>query len=117
KSDDLKFKKSGELLDKSLAKAVTKNIRQKISVKKMLIGKAEHYYPKSKVAQFLLEDGEVSVGDKILISGPTTGEQEMVLNELFANGNACETAKAGDQITFPLPFRVRLSDKLFKILN
>ncbi|WP_285270347.1 rhodanese-related sulfurtransferase [Kaistella rhinocerotis] len=117
KSDDLKFKKSGELLDKPLAKAVTKNIRQKISVKKMLIGKAEHYYPKSKVAQFLLEDGEVSVGDKILISGPTTGEQEMVLNELFANGNACETAKAGDQITFPLPFRVRLSDKLFKILN
>ena len=117
KSDDLKFKKSGELLDKPLAKAVTKNIRQKISVKKMLIGKAEHYYPKSKVAQFLLEDGEVSVGDKILISGPTTGEQEMVLNDLFANGNACETAKAGDQITFPLPFRVRLSDKLFKILN
>ena len=117
KSDDLKFKKSGELLDKPLAKAVTKNIRQKISVKKMLIGKAEHYYPKSKVAQFLLEDGEVSVGDKILISGPTTGEREMVLNELFANGNACETAKAGDQITFPLPFRVRLSDKLFKILN
>lgn len=117
KSDDLKFKKSGGLLDKPLAKAVTKNIRQKISVKKMLIGKAEHYYPKSKVAQFLIEDGEVSVGDKILISGPTTGEQEMVLNELFANGNACETAKAGDQITFPLPFRVRLSDKLFKILN
>lgn len=117
KSDDLKFKKSGELVDKPLAKAVTKNIRQKISVKKVLIGKAEHYYPKSKVAQFLIEDGEVSVGDKILISGPTTGEQEMVLNELFANGNACETAKAGDQITFPLPFRVRLSDKLFKILN
>jgi UPF0176 protein len=41
----------------------------------------------------------------------------MVLNELFANGNACEKAKAGDLITFPLPFRVRLSDKLFKILN
>lgn len=117
KSEDLKFKKSGELVDKPLAKAVTKNIRQKISVKKVLIGKAEHYYPKSKVAQFLIDDGEVSVGDKILISGPTTGEQEMVLNELFANGNACETAKAGDQITFPLPFKVRLSDKLFKILN
>ncbi|AYO56973.1 hypothetical protein CO230_01835 [Chryseobacterium sp. 6424] len=117
KSANLKYKKSGDLSDKPLAKVVTKNIRQKISVKKVLIGKAEHYYPKTKIAQFLMEDGEVSVGDKILITGPTTGEQEVTLTEIFANGNACQTAKPGDQVTFPLPFRIRLSDKLFKILN
>jgi UPF0176 protein len=33
------------------------------------------------------------------------------------NGETCETAKTGDQITFELPFRVRLSDKLYKILG
>jgi UPF0176 protein len=44
-----------------------------------LIGKAEHYYSKSKIAQFLIENNELSVGDKVLISGPTTGDQEIPL--------------------------------------
>ena len=116
KSEALKFKKSGNLPNKPLAKAETTNIRQKITVKKVLLGKAEHYYTKSKIAQFLIENDELSIGDKILISGPTTGEQEMTITEIFANGNSCQGAKPGDQITFPTPFRIRLSDKLYKIL-
>ena len=116
KSPALKFKNSGDLPNQPLAKAENKNIRQKIAVKKVLLGKAEHYYTKSKIAQFLIENGEVSLGDKILISGPTTGEQEITLTQIFANGNLCERAKSGDQITFPTPFRVRLSDKLYKVL-
>lgn len=117
KSDALKFKNSGDLSAKPLAKAETKNIRQKIAVKKTLIGKAEHYYSKSKIAQFLIENNELSVGDRILISGPTTGEQEITVTEMYVQGGPCETAKTGDQITFELPFRVRLSDKLYKILS
>ncbi|WP_379965975.1 rhodanese-related sulfurtransferase [Epilithonimonas sp. UC225_85] len=117
KSEALKFKKSGELTVKPLAKAETKDIRQKIKVKKVLIGKGEHYYSKSKIAQFLIENTELSIGDKVLISGPTTGEQELTITQLFVNGNASETAKQGDQITFELPFRVRLSDKLYRILQ
>ncbi len=117
KSDALKFKKSGNLPDRPLAKAVTKNIRKKIAVKKVLLGKAEHYYTKSKIAQFLIESKELSVGDRVLISGPTTGEQEVTITAIFANGGPCETAKKGDQITFELPFRVRLSDKLYKIVQ
>ncbi|MCU7614216.1 rhodanese-related sulfurtransferase [Chryseobacterium sp. GMJ5] len=118
KSDALKFKKSGDVPTQTLAKAKaeTKDIRQKIKIKKTLIGKAEHYYTKSKIAQFLIENKELLIGDKVLISGPTTGEQEVVITEMFANGGPCETAKQGDQITFELPFRVRLSDKLYKIL-
>ncbi|MBW7675676.1 oxygen-dependent tRNA uridine(34) hydroxylase TrhO [Chryseobacterium chendengshani] len=115
KSDALTFKKSGDLPDKPLAKAETKDIRQKIKVKKTLVGKAEHYYTKSEIAQFLLSN-EIAVGDTVLISGPTTGEQEIVITEIFVNGSSCKTAVKGDQITFQLPFRVRLSDKLYKIL-
>lgn len=100
-----------------LAKAETKNIRQKIAVKKVLIGKAEHYFSKSKIGQFLVENNEVSVGDKVLISGPTTGDQEFTITQIYANGGPCETAKQGDQITFEIPFRVRLSDKLYRILE
>ena len=116
KSEALKFKKSGDLPNKPLAKAEKTNIRQKIAVKKVLLGKAEHYYTKSKIAQFLIENDELSIGDKILISGPTTGDREMTITEIFANGNSCQGAKPGDQITFPTPFRIRLSDKLYKIL-
>ena len=117
KSDSLLFKNSGDLNNKPLAKAETKNIRQKISIKKTLIGKAEHYYTKSKIAQFLIDNNELSIGDKVLISGPTTGEQELIITELFANGGPCETGKVGDQITFETPFRIRLSDKLYKVLG
>ncbi|MDQ1098586.1 MULTISPECIES: oxygen-dependent tRNA uridine(34) hydroxylase TrhO [Chryseobacterium] len=120
KSEALKFKHSGERSTQTLAKAAkaeTKDIRQKIKVKKTLIGKAEHYYSKSKIAQFLIENDGLSVGDKILISGPTTGDQEVSVTQIFVNGNFSDTAVAGDQITFELPFRVRLSDKLYKILN
>ncbi len=117
KSDALKFKNSGDLPKKPLAQVETKNIRQRISIKKVLVAKAEHYYTKSKIAQFLMENNELSIGDKILISGPTTGEQELTITELFANGELCETASVGDQITFETPFRIRLSDKLYKILG
>ncbi len=82
-----------------------------------MVGKAEHYYTKSKIAQFLIENKELSVGDKVLISGPTTGDQEFTITELYVNGSACENSKIGDQITFELPFRVRLSDKLYKIVE
>jgi UPF0176 protein len=117
KSDALTFKNSGDLPNKPLAKVDSKNIRQKIAVKKALLGKAEHYYTKSKIAQFLLENGEVAVGDKVLVSGPTTGEQEITITEIFVDGSSCKTGKIGDQITFELPFRVRLSDKIYKILG
>ena len=82
-----------------------------------MIGKAEHYFTKSKIAQFLVEKGNIAVGDPILISGPTTGEQQLTLSEIFANGQPAQAAEKGDQITFAVPFRVRLSDQLYKILS
>lgn len=120
KSEALKFKNSGDLSTQTLAKATkaeTKDIRQKIKVKKTLVGKAEHYFTKSKIAQFLIENNELVVGDKVLISGPTTGEQEITISQIYVDGEFSNTAKVGDQITFELPFRVRLSDKLYKILQ
>ena len=118
KSDKLLFKHSGELSDKPLAKAIEpKDIRQKIKIKKVLIGKAEHYYAKSEIGSFLIENQELKIGDKILISGPTTGEEQMVLEKMFVNGREDSEAKIGDKITFSIPFRVRLSDKLYKILE
>jgi UPF0176 protein len=118
KSEKLKFKHSGELSDTPLAMvSKTKDIRQKIKIKKVLVGKAEHYFVKAKVGLFTIENQEIKIGDKILISGPTTGNEELILEKMFVNGKEAAHAKAGDKITFEVPFRIRLSDKLFKILN
>ena len=118
KSESLKFKHSGELSDTALATAKkTTDIRQKIKVKKTLIGKAEHYYVKAQVGLFTIENQELNLGDKILISGPTTGNQELVLEKMIVNDAENTVAKKGDRITFAVPFRVRLSDKLYKILE
>jgi UPF0176 protein len=118
KSESLKFKHSGELSDTALAtaKKIT-DIRQKIKLKKTLVGKAEHYYVKAQVGLFTIENQELNLGDKILISGPTTGNQELVLEKMIVNDTENTVAKKGDRITFAVPFRVRLSDKLYKILE
>jgi len=121
KSPALKFKHSGELSDVSLAVAdeteKPKPIRERIKRKKILVGKAEHYYTKASVGLFLIENQEVKSGDKILIFGPTTGNQELVLEKMFVNGQEGTVAKTGDKLTFAVPFRIRLSDKLFKIIG
>ncbi|TPD72043.1 oxygen-dependent tRNA uridine(34) hydroxylase TrhO [Flavobacterium microcysteis] len=125
KSEKLKFKHSGELSDTPLAKASIdtleavkpKDIRQKIKTKKALIGKAEHYFVKSEIGQFLIEKDELKIGDKIIISGPSTGNQELQITKMFVDGAEGTTAKPGDKITLSLPFRIRLSDKLYKVLD
>lgn len=118
KSDKLLFKHSGALTDQSLAIVENpKPIRQKIKIKKIVLGKAAHYYVKAQVALFVLENSDLNTGDTILISGPTTGNQEVIVDKMFVNGSENTYAKTGDKVTFEVPFRVRLSDKLFKILT
>ena len=118
KSDSLTFKHSGELPNVALGTAPkTTDIRQKIKVKKVLIGKAEHYYPKPQVGLFIIENKELNLGDKIIIAGPTTGNQELVLDKMFVNGTEGTQAKTGDKVTFTIPFRVRLSDQLYLVLE
>jgi UPF0176 protein len=92
-------------------------IRQRIKIKKALLGKAEHYFVKAQVALFMIESNELQVGDTILISGPTTGNEQLVLEKMLVNGSEKTIAQPGDKVTFEVPFRVRLSDKLYKILN
>ena len=117
KSENLKFKHSGDLSVNELAKQKPADIRQKVKVKKVLLGKTEHYYVKAQVGQFTVENHEVNSGDKILISGPTTGNQELVLDRMIVDDAEVATAKIGDKVTFEVPFRIRLSDKIYKILE
>lgn len=115
RSESLKFKISGDMANKPLAKIDPKNVSKKSKVKKIYLGKAEHYYTKSQIAQFLIEKNELAVGDEILILGPTTGEEHVTITNLFVNGQPSDKAQEQDQITFVLPFKVRPSDKIYKL--
>ena len=85
--------------------------------KKVYIGKGRHFYPKSNVAEFLIEAYDLTVGDKVLIQGPTTGSQEMVIETMQVDEKPdSEKAIKSDIITFKTDFRVRPSDKLYKIV-
>ncbi len=85
--------------------------------KKVYLGKGVHYYPKAKIGEFKIEAYDLKLGDNILITGPTTGAQETEVTEMFVNDQKDNLAKKGDAITLKLPFRVRPSDKLYKIVK
>ena len=86
--------------------------------KKVYIGKGRHFYPKSNIAEFLIEAYDLTVGDKVLIQGPTTGSQEMVIETMQVDEKPdSEKAIKSDIITFKTDFRVRPSDKLYKIVQ
>lgn len=85
--------------------------------KKIYIGKGRHFYPKANIAEFLIEAYDLNVGDKILIQGPTTGSQEMTIDEMRVDEKPeASRASKSDVITFKTAFRVRPSDKLYKIV-
>lgn len=113
KSDALKFKKSGEAVLNTPLAAEKKPLRKRI--KKVLVGKGEHYYPKAGVGQFSITNLELKAGDRIMIIGPSTGQEELTITDMRVNGLPGDTAVTGDKVTLNLPFRIRLSDKLFKI--
>jgi putative protease len=89
----------------------------KATQKKVYIGKGMHYFPKTKIAEFKIEAYDLSIGDTILITGPTTGVEELKLTEMMVNDERLDKAQKGDSCTIPLDFRIRLSDKLYKIVK
>lgn len=85
--------------------------------KKVYLGKGIHYFPKAKIGEFKIEAYDITIGDTILITGPTTGAQEMEVTEMFVNDVQGKKAQKGDFCTIPLDFRIRPSDKLYKIVE
>ena len=85
--------------------------------RKMLIGKGTNYFNKIKVAEFLLESQELCVGDKILITGPTTGVVETTIEEIRVDLKPVEKAVKGDSFSIVLDTVIRRSDKLYKIVD
>lgn len=83
--------------------------------RKVYVGKGMKYFSKLGVAEFSCEACEFSVGDKMLITGPTTGALYVTVEEIHDDTHAVTTAQKGTRVSFKVPEKVRPSDKLFKI--
>ncbi len=85
--------------------------------KKVYVGRGVKYFNKLKVAEFKIEAATLSVGDEILVTGPTTGALETTVKEIRFDLKPVETALQGQHISIPLDTKIRNSDKLYKLVN
>ena len=85
--------------------------------RKQYVGKGVKYFSKLGVAEFTCEACEFSVGDKMLITGPTTGALYVTVDEIHDDVQSVQTAQKGTRVSIKVPEKVRPSDKLFKIIT
>lgn len=94
-----------------------KNYGSNATERKVYVGKGVKYFSKLGVAEFTCEAAEFSVGDKMLITGPTTGVMYVTVEEIHDDTHSVTTAQKGTRVAFKVPDKVRPSDKLFKIIR
>ncbi len=83
------------------------------TVRKHFLGIVTHYYPRPKVAELLLQAGNLRKGDRILVTGPTTGALEFSVPSLQVREKETDFAGIGSQPTLPFPQKLRPNDKVF----
>lgn len=84
--------------------------------RKVYVGRGMNYFPNLGVAEFKVEAGSIRAGDKILITGPTTGVVEAVAEEIRVDLQAVAEAKKGEFFSVKIDQKIRRSDKLYKLV-
>ncbi len=92
----------------------SKNYGSSATKRKEYIGKGIKYFSNIGVAEFLLESGELTVGDEILITGPTTGAIFVTVEEIRVALKPVDKAVKGQHFSIRLDRKIRPSDKLYK---
>lgn len=80
---------------------------------KQYIAKGVRYFSKLGVAEFLMEAGELKVGDEVVITGPTTGAEIVTVEEIRVDLQPVDKAVKGQSISIPVPCKVRPSDRMY----
>lgn len=85
--------------------------------KKVYIGKCTNYYDKIRVAELLIETGEIHTGDEIMISGPTTGVVNATIGEIRIDLKDTKVAYKGDKCSILINHLIRRADKIYKLIS
>ncbi|WP_423129444.1 peptidase U32 family protein [Gaoshiqia sp. Z1-71] len=94
----------------------SKNYGSLATERKVYLGKGMNYFPNIQVAEFRMEAGSLKVGDKILVTGPTTGVVEAEVEEIRVKLEPVPEARKGDLFSVRLTQKIRRSDKLYKVV-
>ena len=84
--------------------------------RKIYVGKGVKYFPNIGVAEFLVEAAELNVGDKLLVTGPTTGALFLTADEMRVDLKPVNTVHKGEHFSIKCD-RIRPSDKLYKLVS
>lgn len=84
--------------------------------RKVYAGKGVKYYSNLGVGEFVIEAAEIHKGDKLLVTGPTTGAVYFNASEIRYDMKPVETAEKGWHVSLPVDVKIRKSDKLFRII-
>lgn len=85
--------------------------------RKVYIGRGVKYFSRLGVAEFSVEATTFKLGDKLLVTGPTTGAMYLEATEIHDNdGHPVSEAPQGQRVAIPVSGKVRPSDKLFKLV-
>ncbi len=95
----------------------TRNYGNKATEKKVLVGKVIKYFSRLGVAEISIEASEISVGEKILITGTTTGIMNFRAEEIRYELEPVEKAEKGWRVSIPVPRKVRPNDKIYKLIK
>jgi putative protease len=94
----------------------TKNYGSAATERKIYVGKGIKYFTNIGVAEFLVEAAELNVGDKLLITGHTTGAMYATLEEARVDLKPVDTVKKGEHFSMKLD-KIRPGDKLYKLVS
>ncbi len=83
---------------------------------KEYVGKGLKYFSRLGVGEFFIEAGQIKVGDRLLVVGPTTGALYITATEIHGDNGAIDCATKGMRVAIPVPEKVRNSDKLYKLI-
>lgn len=90
----------------------------KATKKKVYLGKVTNFFKKIGVMELKLETDGVAVGEQIVAMGPTSGVVEQVVETICDdNRQNVMSAQKGQVVAIPMPSRLRLNDKVYKIVD
>ncbi len=80
---------------------------------KRYVARGTRYFSKLGVGEFLLEAGELNVGDEIVITGPTTGAMILTIGEMHGDNGPVQRAVKGESVAIRVPGKIRPADRLY----
>lgn len=84
---------------------------------KVYVGKCMKYFSNIGVGEFLVESAALSVGDKVLVTGSTTGALIQTVDEIRFDLQPVQTAVKGQHVSFKVSGKVRPNDKLYLLVR